>query len=84
MSGGKCVICYSLFMIRPTVCAHGYVRVLPFVFQCFDVEAQRRGDGAHVFSIKLLQDGRLPRVIQTSARTMLKKQPSHIYVTVKY
>lgn len=48
--------------------------VLPSVLQCFDVEAQGRGDGADIFSVKLLQDGRLSRVVQTSARARLKKK----------
>lgn len=50
--------------------------VVPFVLQCFDVEAQCRGDGTDVFSVKLLQDGRLARVVQTSARATLRKKLS--------
>lgn len=50
------------------------VDVLPFVLQCFDVEAQCWGDGAHILSVKLLQDGRFPRVVQTSEGTRLKKE----------
>lgn len=48
--------------------------LLPFVLQSFDVEAQCRRDGADVFSIKLLQDRRLPRVVQTSAWARLKNK----------
>lgn len=51
----------------------------PLVLQRFDVEAQRRGDGAHVFSVELLQDGRLPRIVQTSARLGLKKIQTHTH-----
>lgn len=46
-------------------------KLLPFVLQSFDVEAQRRRDGAHIFSVKLLQDGRFACVIQPSAGTRL-------------
>lgn len=50
---------------------------LPFVLQRLDVEAERRGDGADVFSVKLLEDGGLSRVVQTSARARLKRN-SHL------
>lgn len=46
---------------------------LPFVLQRLDVEAQCWGDGADVFSVELLEDGGLPRVVQTSARARLKR-----------
>lgn len=47
-------------------------KFLPFVLQSFDVEAQRRGDGAHILAVKLLQDGRFTCVIQSSASPRLK------------
>jgi len=49
------------------------VRALPFVLQCLDVEAQCGRDGADILPVELLQDGRLPRVVQTSARDRSKK-----------
>lgn len=43
------------------------------MLQSLDVEAQGGGDGADIFSVELLQDGRLPRVVQPSARDTSKK-----------
>ena len=47
-------------------------KFLPFVLQSFDVEAQRRGDGAHILAVKLLQNGGFTCVIQSSASPRLK------------
>lgn len=53
-------------------CVFEPVRALPFVLQRFDVEAQCGRDGADVLPVEFFQDGRLPRVVQTSARARLK------------
>ena len=37
---------------------------IPFEFQRLDVEAEGGGDGADVLVVELLEDGRLPRVVQ--------------------
>lgn len=50
---------------------------LPSMFQGLNVETQCWGDGADIFSVKLLEDGRLPSVVQASARTRLKNKLPH-------
>ncbi|KAG7243268.1 hypothetical protein INR49_011715 [Caranx melampygus] len=51
-----------------SVCTVHHPHQAVCALKSFDVEAQGWGDGADVFAVKLLQDGRLPRVVQSSAR----------------
>lgn len=54
------------------------------MLQGFDVEAQRRRDGADVFSIKFLEDRRLPSVVKPAAMNHVREEtcPLHLLMVL--
>ena len=64
IQGSECAFCGSVCVSETWL--QGVHTQLPFVLQSLDIEAERWGDGADVLAIKLLHDGGLPCVVQTS------------------